>query len=232
MPSNRKTVQAPSIDLKTNSVHSNGHHESPPVEAESLKAQGVVTPPWAGDEQIDFQSLRAPGFIVSPTKKPANPNKAVSRKLHKQDFIRRYECQESTIPYCVVLDENNRGVTYIIPPDLQDLLSKHTTYANIELVINQDGDLIFVTVPFADRFGNTNDYWTSKRDILAESTTRWVKLLANQSLRQYEPDYPQLPLEDPEWPEIHWGGLFSVAFQGRILHQGHRAMRGLVGGQR
>jgi hypothetical protein len=224
MPANRKVAQAQPADVP---VNGDGQ-----IEATSLKAQAVVTPPWAGDENIDFQNLRAPDFIVSPTKKPANPNKAVSRNLHSQEFVRRYECPESTIPYCVVLDKNNRGTTYIIPPDLQELLVKHTTYANLELVINHDGDLIFVTVPFADRFGNSNDYWSTKRDILAESTERWVKLLANQSLRKYEVDYPPFPLEEPEWPEIFWGGLFATAFQGRILHHGHRAMRGLVGGQR
>jgi hypothetical protein len=206
----------------------NGH-----LDPEAMKAAVSVPPVWAGDEEVDFQKLRAPSFVLSPVKKPVTKGKAVSRNLHSQEFVRRFECQESAIPYAVVLEKMNRGSTLIIPEALQALLAPHTTYANFELVINHDNELVFVTVPFSDRFGNTNDYWTTKREILAESTGRWVKLIADQSARKYVPDYPHVPLDDPEWPEgMDWGALFSVAFQGHILHHGHRAMRGLIGGTR
>jgi hypothetical protein len=203
------------------------------LDPEAMKVDVSVPPVWAGDEEVDYQKLRAPAFVLSPVKKPVTKGKAVSWNLHTQEFVRRYECPESAIPYAVVLEKMNRGSTLIIPETPQEVLAPHTTYANFELVINHDNELIFVTVPFSDRFGNTNEYWTSKREILAESTTRWVKLLADQSARKYVPDYPRVPLDDPEWPEeINWGALFSVAFQGHILHHGHRAMRGLIGGTR
>jgi hypothetical protein len=224
MPAKSAKMQAQPAQVSPNG---DGH-----LDPEALQADVRVPPVWAGDEEIDFASLRAPSFVVSPAKKPASKQKAVSRNVHSHEFIRRYECQESTIPYAVILDKNNRGVTLIIPPTLQELLAAHATYANIELVINQDGELIFITVPFADRFGNTNEYWTSRRDIIAESTARWVKLIANPTTRKYDPDYPIIPIEDPEWPGIDWKILFAGAFQGRILHEGHRSMRGLIGGTR
>jgi hypothetical protein len=226
MPESRKSDKMADVHA------SNGHHAEATLDPEALRVKGDDAAPWAGDETIDYTKLRAPSFIQSPTKKPANPNKVVNRNLHTQEFVRRYECPESTVPFQVIQDKNNRGVTYIVPESLQDLLAKHIVYANFELIMNHEGDLIFVTAQFSDRHGNTNDYWTSKRDILAESTHRWLKLIPDVKAGRYEPDEPVIPIEEPEWPPIDWGALFSVAFKGRVLSTDHRAMRGLVGGKR
>ncbi len=222
----------PQIRAKLQPHESNGYQPNAALNPEELRAPIQETAPWAGDETIDYTQLKAPSFIQTPAKKPANPTKIVNRNLHTQEFVRRYECDESSIPFPIILDKNNRGVTYIVPPNLVELLAKHITYANFELVMNHEGDLILVTVPFADYHGNSNDYWTSKRDILAEATDRWVKLIPNLKIGKYEPDYPHIALEEPEWPEIQWGHLFSEAFKGRVLSMEHRAMRGLIGGTR
>jgi hypothetical protein len=213
-------------------VNGNGHYETPVIDIETMRAKEVESAPWAGDETLDYTKLKAPDFLKTPTQKTPTRTKVTCRNLHNQEFVRRYECEQAAIPFRVIRDRNNRGTYYIVPDELSDLLAKFWVYANIELVITQDGDLIFVVAPFSDSRGNANDYWITLREILAEATHRWVKVLANTHANKYEPDYPVIELADPDWPEIDWGKLFGEAFKGKVLSHQHPAMRGLVGGKR
>jgi hypothetical protein len=228
MPSKSKPVQSISAH---EAVNSNGHQETPVINIETMRVKEAASAPWAGDETLDYTKLKAPDFLKVPSQKPTSKIKVTSRNLHNQEFVRRYECEQAAIPFRVIRDRNNRSY-YIVPDELADVLAKFWVYANIELVITQDGDLIFVVAPFSDSRGNTNDYWVSLREILAESNHCWVKVLANTLANKYEPDYPQIELEEPDWPEIDWGKLFSEAFKGKVLSRQHPIMRGLIGGKR
>jgi hypothetical protein len=210
---------------------SNGHSSREAINPDDFRAPLPETAPWAGDETIDYTQLQAPSFLLKPQAPKVNFKKVAARHVHNQEFVRRYECQESQIPYGVIRDKTNREVTYIVPQSLYEPLSDFIVYAHIELLINNEGDLFFMTVPFSTYQGHTFEYWVSMQEAMVEATTAWVKVLSNRNANRYYTRPPEVPIPDPEWPEIKWGELFSAAYKGRVLHPGHPFMRRLVGGK-
>jgi hypothetical protein len=210
---------------------SNRHNPHTDIDHDSLRAPAESIAPWAGDEDIDFTQLKAPFFLNKPQVKKTDLTKVAARKVHVQEFVRRYECEESQITYGIIRDANNRDVVYIVPPSLYDQLADFMVYAHIELLINSEGDLFFMAVPYATYQGETYEYWTSMQEAMVDATEGWVKILPNRNANRYRTRPPEVPLEDPTWPEIKWGELFAIAYKGKVLHSGHPFMRRLVGGK-
>jgi hypothetical protein len=208
-----------------------GHPPGAAVNPQDLRAEPQETPPWARDEDADYRALMASGF-TAVQQKPPDVLKVISRRLHNQEYVRRIECPESAAPFWVIVDKNNKDISYIVPPDLLEILAPFAVKATLELVLTSDDALVMVTCPFSDRHGNTNEWWTSLKEIIADSTSRWLKAVANMPMRKYDAVPPLIDIPDPIWPVIEWPMAFNTAFRGRILHWGHRAMKGLVGGQR
>jgi hypothetical protein len=87
-----------------------------------------------------------------------------------------------------------------------------------------------VRIPPPD--GRVNEWWNSARQGAELAVSRWIRLKANMSLGAYEVVSAEIPMPDPEWPDLPFQEVIRIAFKDRLVdsldHLVVKRLRGLA----
>lgn len=152
------------------------------------------------------------------------------RKPNRQEFIRVRPEEEWRLQTCVLTLKEDRE-TYLVEPDLWPELSGEVVPTILFTTINRQK----VTFLWPVRLPNTegrHDHWSKSALGAADMAQEtWIRLESNLNLGAYEPYVAQGDIPEPEWPEISFQDILSIAFKDRFIrnsdHPVIRRLRGL-----
>jgi hypothetical protein len=153
------------------------------------------------------------------------------RKPNPQDFVRVHPDPAYRADLLAVELKDDRE-TYVVRPDLADALAGETAPVTVFTAINRQGVVFLWPVRIPPPDGRVNEWWNSARQGAELAVSRWVRLKANMSLGAYEVVSAEIPMPDPEWPDLPFQELIRIAFKDRLVdsldHLVVKRLRGLA----
>lgn len=146
----------------------------------------------------------------------ALPLKAIYGKLNKHRFCRIHPGDEYKFR-CLVVDDKDRGETYLATPNMMGYLDNLATPKTIRLAVDSAGTPKLIGEPYIDPSSRANLWHTSLKYGVERGETTWVRIQANMSAGQYEIIESANDLGEPKWPNQSMEDLINDAFSGRII---------------
>ena len=144
------------------------------------------------------------------------PLKAIYGKLNKHRFCRIHPGDKYKFR-CLVVDDKDRGETYLATPNMMDYLDNLATPKTIRLAVDSTGTPKLIGEPDIDPSSRANLWHTSLKYGVERGETTWVRIQANMSAGQYEIIESANDLGEPKWPNQSMEDLINDAFSGRII---------------
>lgn len=151
------------------------------------------------------------------------------RKPQRQEFIRVHPDETYRFD-TIVLEFKEDRETYLVDPDLRADLPDGVTAKKLVTVINRQGvvSLWPIRLPGAD--GRIDPWNRSALEAAELATKQWVRVAANMGLGGYEVFVATGNLPEPEWPDVDFQTLLSIAFKDRFIRSlDHPILRRLSG---
>jgi hypothetical protein len=83
--------------------------------------------------------------------------------------------------------------------------------------MNRQGVIALWPIRLPGEDGRHNPWHRSALEAAEMAKTRWIRVMANMSLGAYEIYEAFAPLSDPEWPDVSFQELLSVAFKDNYI---------------
>jgi hypothetical protein len=153
------------------------------------------------------------------------------RKPNRHEFVRVRAGEDWRLETGAFEDKVNRE-TYLVQRDLwADLAGEIYPVCLFLAASKQAGPFLWpAKLPGAD--GRSNAWNDSALAAARLAETRWVRVGANMAAGMYETFAANGDLPEPEWPELSFGDVLKLCFQGRFItsldHPVLRALRGEV----
>ncbi len=144
-------------------------------------------------------------ILTAPVRKPLN-----------QDFVRVHPDED----YCLhtaVLEMKEDRETYLVERSLWSMIPREIIPKILLTAINRQGVLFIwpIRLPSAD---GRIDAWNRAALQAAElAKGRWVRLISNISLGSYDVYVGPEDIPDPEWPELSFQEILSIAFKDHFI---------------
>jgi hypothetical protein len=134
-------------------------------------------------------------------------------KPNKQQWVRVHPSARYRENLALIEVKESRTM-YLVEPSLVYELAEEVIYATLHTSMTREGTIFLWPVRLPDSDGRPNSWYDSAREAAAEAVNRWVRVVANMSTGGY--DYWVAPgtLAEPEWPELSYSELLSIAFKG------------------
>jgi hypothetical protein len=153
------------------------------------------------------------------------------RKPHRQAFVRVHPSEGYRFAAAVVEIDDDR-IHYLVDPALAPELPGEVTPKMMFTTVDRQGTVFLwpIRLPGAD--GRLDDWNRVALEAAQIATTKWIRLVANMSLRTYDVLEATADLPAPEWPDIGFPELMKIAFRGRVIdnldHPALRKLRGAI----
>lgn len=154
------------------------------------------------------------------------------RKPNKTDFFRvnpDEDCQAGPVG---ILELKEERETYLVVPDMIEILSAHVAPAILVTVINRQKVLSLWPLKLPKSDGKDNPWHQSAREAAELAKENWINITANMHLGCYDVRKALGDLPEPEWPTQVFEELLEIAFRGFIVdspdHAVVRQLQGLV----
>jgi len=185
-----------------------------PRDVDASFAHNGVPPLEPGPDLFDVEALRLPpDYTVGLAVKKALLTIPV-RKPAKEWFVRTHPGSDYPLATTFVeMKESNE--LYLVHPSLRDLLDGESTLTTqaLFLTVNRQGVLFFWPVRLPGPDGRVSPWSKSALEAAHLATRSWVRIAANQSLGAYTVWQADLPLPEPEWPDLAMKDLLRIAFK-------------------
>jgi hypothetical protein len=188
----------------------------PPAENNGQAAGNVLGNPTAPDLFADLSKLRLSqdfgamlgvkkALLTVPIRKPA-----------KEWFIRTNPALR--IETCVVELREDREV-YLVSPALWPELASESTFGPRALyaAMNRQAVLFVWPIRLPGPDGKIDDWNRSALEAAAMAETQWVRVASNLSCGFYDVFTASAQWPEPDWPEIPFNKILSIAFKGRVI---------------
>ncbi|WP_114652607.1 hypothetical protein [Polynucleobacter necessarius] len=162
-----------------------------------------------------LSSLRLPD-TYSVSGGTALPLKAIYGKLNKHRFCRIHPGGGYKFR-CLVVDDKDRGETYLATPNMISHLDNLAVPKTIRLAVDSTGTPKLIGEPDIDPSSRANLWHSSLKYGIERGETTWVRIQANMSAGQYEIIESANDLGEPRWPNQSMEELINDAFSGRII---------------
>ena len=153
------------------------------------------------------------------------------RKPHRHEFFRTHPDPEWTFPAPVFKTQGDRrDDLYIVAPDLvSELADDITPMMFFATITRQDTFLLWpVRLPGPD--GRHDEWSRTALEAATMARTRWIRMVAKQSLGAYEVFEPVGTFPEPVWPDLTWKALLQLAFRDHLIEdRDHPALQRLRG---
>lgn len=162
-------------------------------------------------------------LLTVPVKKPA-----------KAWFVRTHPDEAYRVSTAVLELKEDRE-TYIVDQHLWSELASEALFSPRALItaINRQGVLFIWPIRLPDATGKINEWSRSALEAAGLAAQRWIRVSSNMSLVAYEVVSATGDLAEPEWPDLSFRDILSIAFKDRrISSLDHPVLQRLRGEQR
>jgi len=138
------------------------------------------------------------------------------RKPDKQDFIRVHADQSYRLSVAVIDLRMDRETFLVLPEIVRDIPGEYAM-VTIFTCINRAGVVFLWPVRLPSSDGRQSDWARSEAEAAEMAMKRWVRVKANTNLGAYEVYEASSTIPDPEWPELSFSQMLTIAFKGRLV---------------
>jgi hypothetical protein len=202
---------------------------NPAPAADDLSDQSQPIAPQATSAEFDIASLRIPSNFGASLGVKKILNLVPVGKPTATQFFRTHP--EETMQFnAMLLSSKGTQETYLMSQQVAGQLSELIKPVTLVLVIDRQGNLRLVPVPFPGPDGQRNPWHQSLLDALILAKTSWLRINANLGSGGYDVFLALGQLPDPEWPNHTMDEIIKIAFRGRIINDlEHPVVQGLFG---
>lgn len=148
----------------------------------------------------------------------------------KEKFFRAHPDDAMTIEV-VILELKDIGETYVVAPDVADILGSLVRRVRLYLAVDRAGNPMLIPVPLPDADGNQNKWHASLEQAICHAKKDWIRISANKSLGSYDIHQATGQLAQPAWPNLELDELVETAFRDRIvIDENHPIVNTVLGG--
>jgi len=182
-----------------------------------------------------------PGSLFDPSRLRLSQNfaervgvrKAITtipvRKPNRQEFVRVHPDENMRIETAVLELKEDRE-TYLIEPELRAELPGEVVPKVLFTTVNRQGVLTLWPVRLPRSDGRLDTWNQSAIEAARMAMNTWVRVAANMSLGGYDVYEATGDLPEPEWPELSFQEILTVAFKDKFIRDlNHPAIRQLRG---
>jgi len=209
----------------TNSINSNKLDHS----VNKTTGASISIAPPSNAVELDIASLRIPSnFGVSLGVKKILNLVPVGKPTPTQFF--RSNPDEDMQFNAMLLAPKGSQESYLMSNSVAEHLSGLIKPVTLVLVIDRQGNLRLVPVPFPGPDGQRNPWHQSLLEALTLAKTDWLRISANMQSGGYDVFQAQATLPSPEWPKHTIDEIVKIAFRGRIINDlDHPVVQDLFG---
>ena len=180
-------------------------------------------------EEFDIASLRIPSnFGASLGVKKILNLVPVGKPINSQ-FFRTNPSVDMQFN-AMILAPKGTQETYLVSQHVAEHLPELIKPVTIILIIDRQGNLRLVPVPYPGPDGQRNPWHQSLLEALTLAKTDWLRISANMQNGGYDVYQARATLPSPEWPEHAMDEIIKIAFRGRIINDlDHPVVQGLFG---
>lgn len=148
----------------------------------------------------------------------------------KEKYFRAHPDDAMTIEV-VILELKDHGETYVVAPDVADILGSLVRRVRLYLAVDRAGNPMLIPVPLPDADGNQNKWHASLEHAIGHAKNNWIRISANRSLGSYDVQQATGQLAQPVWPDLELDELVEIAFRDRIVFdEKHPIVNTVLGG--
>ena len=209
----------------TNTINSN----KPTPAADSTTDTSLPITSTTDAEELDIASLRIPSnFGASLGVKKILNLVPVGKPINSQ-FFRTHPSVDMQFS-AMILAPKGTQETYLVSQHVAEHLPELIKPVTIILIIDRQGNLRLVPVPYPGPDGQRNPWHQSLLEALTLAKTDWLRISANMQNGGYDVYQARATLASPEWPEHTMDEIIKIAFRGRIINDlDHPVVQGLFG---
>jgi hypothetical protein len=190
---------------------------------------GGGTPETAPSDPFDLERLRVSqnfadaigvkrALLTVPVKKP-----------DRQWFVRVHPSESYRLPV-LLLELRDERETYLVDPALGPELVNEVASFQLFTAVNRQGVVFLWPVRLAQEKGRANEWNRSALAAAELAMKRWARVSANMSLGAYDVHFAEGSLDEPDWPDVTFKELLSIAFKHRFIDSAdHEVLRQLRG---
>jgi hypothetical protein len=186
----------------------------------------------SGDFIINIDDLRLTQDFAAKAKVKKVVVSVPVQKPDRQQFFRVHP-DENWRMMTWVLELKEEKITYLIDPSLwgTETLEGEIAAKVLFTCITTTGNLFIFPVKMADANGNLDQWNLAKLEAANRAMKVWVRLVYNSESRKYDVFEAKGSLEGPQWPEITFQKMISLAFKDQFIrsldHPVIKKLRGL-----
>jgi len=151
------------------------------------------------------------------------------RKPDRQWFFRVHPDSAYSLQTAVLELKDDRE-TYLVEQPLWQELAGEVVVKVIHTAINRHGNVFLWPIRLPGEDGRHDEWNRSALEAVDYAQKSWVRLASNMNLGAYELSEALGDLPNPEWPEMEFEKLLSIAFKDHFIHSlDHPAVRRLRG---
>ena len=149
------------------------------------------------------------------------------RKAGKTTFFRAHDEHWFDT---MILELKEDSESYLVEPELQEELQAEIVAVTLVLCVTRQGVVFIWPVRLPDAMGRVNPWHMSAREAAVISTTKWIRICANQQLGGYDVHEAINQAAVPAWPKESFKQLIDIAFRGKVIDRiDHPVIRRLRG---
>jgi hypothetical protein len=122
--------------------------------------------------------------------------------------------------------------SYIVTPEMASEMPGEAVPKMLRTTINRQGVVSIWPIRLPGEDGRLDNWNQSAMEAAQIAEEKWVRVAANMSLGAYDVFEAMGELPEPEWPDISFNELITIAFKGRIIdspdHPVLKRLKGLV----
>ena len=138
------------------------------------------------------------------------------RKPNRQEWFRCHPSEAFRL-VTYILELKTERETYLVHPRLAGEVSNEVATMMLFTAINRQGVTFLWPVRMPDPSGRRNEWTQSAAEAASVAMKRWVRMGANMSLGAYDVFTTEGVLDEPEWPDVDFQALVTLAFKGRFI---------------
>jgi hypothetical protein len=138
------------------------------------------------------------------------------RKPDKQDYIRVHTDETFRLAVAVIDLRADRETFLVVPDIVRDIPGEYAM-VTIFTCITRAGVVFLWPVRLPSSDGRQSDWARSEAEAAEMAMQRWVRVKANTNLGAYEVFEATGTIPDPEWPDLTFSQMLTIAFKGRLV---------------
>jgi hypothetical protein len=182
------------------------------------------------DDPFELSKIRVPQDFLEATNVKRLITTVPVRRPGPQDFFRVHPSPKYR-ELCAFIDLKEDREIYMVNLAAVPELQTESYIATLYTATTRTGVLFMwaVRVPATD--GRVNGWHQSAAAAAQHAMRSWIRIKSNMNLGAYEIFEAASSIPDPEWPDLSFKDVYSIAFRDRLIDRlDHPVIKRLQGG--